>query len=496
MVKYKFNDSIMQRNRSNNVFKVSFRWKKVGSANSIHNAFRPIFFFTNGCCSFLKLQVMADLRILEAQQQESQQKLQHAKVTKQRRLDYQTALEEKLDKFKYQNGQLSSELQRSQELLSEGHKQLNEARKVSIKAGNDLREYDSKVNNAINIKASIIAHQRTQDGWLQKLQEKVVLIDEVLHKSKLEFQRAKYEFEQAEAFERTLRSEIKSQNDTQQRIVDQKSKLSTEQAMYEQTHETLSSLQANLKQKIQTLEEEGIATESRCAQLTVILDSLQAEQVKLRSAFALEHDDLKEQIKTKIDHLHRLWRDIVTIQTSEGHDECPSPSKSDTIPKLDLDRIRQSLQIELDAVTSEQKAKDELDESIQELTKQLSDLQVRHQGNVDHIAELQASNTEAAEREESCRVSNALFLDHFDKVQKNVEEKELLVKALQLDHTMEKNELENELERLTNESSHMNKPYEMYTNKNRDLDDEILSVQATHNNLKTSNEIKLMNMHI
>lgn len=438
---------------------------------------------------------MADLRILEAQQQESERKLQHSKVTKHRRLEYQTALEEKLDKCKYQNGQLAAELQRSQELLSEGHRQLNEARKVSIKAGNDLRDYDIKVNNAISIKASIMAHQRTQDAWLRKLHEKVVLIDEVLHKSELEFQRAKNELERAETFELTLRSDIKHESDTQQRIIDQTSKLSTEIAMYEKKFETLSSLQATLKQKIQTMEKEEMADlESRHAQLTVILNSLQVEQVKIREGFTVAHDEVKAQIKAKMDNLHHLWHEIVTIQKAEGHEQCPLPSKSDSLPQLDLDRIRQTLQIELDAVTSEQKAKDEIDESIRELSGQLSDLNVRHQSNIADIAELQASNTEATKREESRRSSNALFLDHYDKIRKDVEEKELLVRALQLDQNIEMNELNNELEELTNESNHINKSHEIYTSKNLDLDDEILSIQATRDKLKESNEMKLLNM--
>ena len=447
--------------------------------------------------TYHQLQVMADLRILEAQQQESERQLQHAKVTKQRRLDYQTALEEKLDKCKYANGQISTELQRSQELLSDGHRQLNEARKASIKAGNDLREYDSKVNNAIRVKASIFAHQRTQGGWLSKLQEKVVMIDDVLCKAKLQFQAAKTEFEQAEQFEHTLRSDIKNESDIQQRIVDQTSKLSSEITAYERKFETLSSLQAHLKKQIHILEKEEIVIlDSQRAKLVATLNSLQAEQFKLRDEFATEQDELKAQIKKKNDDLHGLWHEMVALQKSEGHAPSPLPSESDSLPVLDIDRIRQTLQIEIDAVTSEQKAKDEIDESIQELSTQLSELQFRHKNNVTQIAELQASNTQAVQGEESRRASNTLFLERYDKIRMDVDEKEKMARALHLEHNREMDVLNKELEILVGETNHMKKSYATYTNKNRDVDDEILSIQLNHDKLKGANEAKMSNMQV
>ena len=438
---------------------------------------------------------MADLRILEAQQQESEGKLQQARVTKQRRLDYQTALEEKLDKCKYQNGQLAAELHRSQELLSEGHCQLNEARKVSIKVGNDIRDYDSKVNNAISIKASIVAHQRTQDGWLHMLQKKVLLIDDVLHESKLQFEKAQSEFEQAKQFERTLRSDIKCENDAQVRIVDQTTKLSTDIAAYERNFEALESLQANLKQKIHTLEKEKMVDlDSRHSKLMATFNTLQAEKEKLRDEYAAEQDKLKDQIKKMNDELHRLWHGLVEIQKSEGHDQSPLPSESDSLPVLDLERIRQTLQVELEAVKSEQKAKYEIDESIRELSKQLSDLQLRHKDNMKHIAELQASNTDAAEREKSRSESIALFMQRYDEIRKVVDEKEALVRARQADHKIEMSVLNGELESLANEVNLLKTSFDTCVSKNRALDDEILSIRANHDKLKGSDEMKLMQM--
>jgi chromosome segregation ATPase len=438
---------------------------------------------------------MADLRILEAQQQESERKLQHAKATKQRRLDYQTALEEKLDKCKYQNGQLSAEMQRSQELLSEGHRQVNEARKASIKAGNDLRDYDSKVSKAFAFKASIIAHQRTQGIWLSTLQGKVGIIDEVLSKSKLKFQNAENELEKAVHFERTLRSDINNENDLQQRIVDQTSKLTSDIAAYERKFETLSSLQAQLKHQIFTLEtEEMVILDDLLSQCSVTINALLAEQVKLGDDFAAEQDALKEQIMKKNDDLHRLWHKVVDLQLSEGHDPSLLPSESDCIPVLDLDRIRETLQIEIAAVAYEQNAKDEIDGSIRELSTQLSDLHFQHKKNIERITELHASNTEAQQREESRRTSNTLFIDRFNKIRKDVDEKETLVRALQLEHSSEMFDMNRELESLVDEVSYLKKSYDMYENKNRDIDDEILSIQVNRDKLKAVNEAKLLDL--
>ena len=78
----------------------------------------------------------------------------------------------------------------------------------------------------------------------------------------------------------------------------------------------------------------------------------------------------------------------------------------------------------------------------------------------------------------------------------NVDEKEEMARALHLEHNREMDVLNKELEILVGETNHMKKSYATYTNENRDVDDEILSIQLNHDKLKGANEAKLSNMQV
>jgi hypothetical protein len=85
---------------------------------------------------------MKDLRILEEQQRESQQKLQVARANKQRHLQAHAALETKLEDLKYKNGQRRVEIQRVHKLLSEQTRLLTRSRNEASSATDDLHSFD------------------------------------------------------------------------------------------------------------------------------------------------------------------------------------------------------------------------------------------------------------------------------------------------------------------------------------------------------------------
>ena len=123
--------------------------------------------------------VMADLLILQSQQEDSVRKLQQARAIKQRRQEQQATLETKLDQLKYQNGQQRANIQRAHKLLSEGQRQLQTTRMEVGKAGDELREFDQKLKFLIEIKSSLIAHHRTHDSLLENLHIQVQFLVEV-----------------------------------------------------------------------------------------------------------------------------------------------------------------------------------------------------------------------------------------------------------------------------------------------------------------------------
>jgi len=88
---------------------------------------------------------MKDLRILQQQQVESQQKLQAAREQKEKRLQAHQEFEQKLEELKYENGQHRAQLQRHHEMLSRAQRLLAAARSRADRGGDKLRNFDRYV---------------------------------------------------------------------------------------------------------------------------------------------------------------------------------------------------------------------------------------------------------------------------------------------------------------------------------------------------------------
>lgn len=86
--------------------------------------------------------VLRDLEILEHQQKESQQKLQLARQTKERKELQHAALEQELGNLKYRDGKLKAELAQTHKLLGTGQRALSSVRDDARKAEADLRAFD------------------------------------------------------------------------------------------------------------------------------------------------------------------------------------------------------------------------------------------------------------------------------------------------------------------------------------------------------------------
>jgi hypothetical protein len=436
---------------------------------------------------------MADLRILDAQQRESEQKLHHAKVTKQRRLEQQTALEEQLDKCKYQNGELGAELQRSHELLSDGQLQLNGARNASIKAGDDLREYDEKVNDALDIKSSILAHQRTQEIWLNELRRKAVISDDISKKAELEYNAGNERLQQAKQFANTLRSSIQHEILAQQRIIEQTNKLSSDDTTNKL--DCLLSMEEKLVKQLDDKEKDLAGMKNRHHQLFENLNYRQKEYDMKQLGYVKEHEDLTRSIKEKNGDNLQLWIETIDCQKFEGHQSCPKPSESDTPPVLDLSLIALSRNIEFDAVQTETKAKAVIDESIQELTKHVFDLQFCHDKNLSEIDEIRAVNAKSDQIEKDRTLSIENFQSSFEQVLEDIDVQDSRIQVLRLNQRIETENLARIFDGLSTDIMSVDTSHKNISDEKRALNDEINLMQLKCEQQKGSDDTELLRMH-
>jgi hypothetical protein len=423
---------------------------------------------------------------------DSERKLQHARATKQRRLEQQVALEVKLDRLKYNNGQQRAELQKAHELLSEGQRQLNAARSAAAKAGDDLREFDRKLKFALEIKSSLLAHQRTQDRLLDELRNKAAILNRLVKEAEEQCEEAQQEFDKAKHYEENLRQCIRNEAANQQRIADKTAEARAESAAHEQELDQAFKLEKSLKLRVENIRNEEAKERARDADVDV--EAQQGKHKRILHEMAEKKARLKDAVDKKKNELHQIWHQTIAIQNAEGHTPSQPPSQSNRPPVLDLDRIRASVQAESDAAMEETKAKEQLRAAVENLQKQLSDLNVEQSTTSSNLKELQAANENAAKIEAERKAANDKLIAELEQVNKAVEEKSRLVHELRSVQDSECAELNKKLGAVSLEIHTAKEKLEHYRQQNVDIDAEIIEAQATYDELKEVNQKELQTL--
>jgi hypothetical protein len=432
--------------------------------------------------------VLADLRILETQQQESERKLHHARITKQRRLDQQASLEENLDKLKYQNGQQRAELQRAHEFLSEGQRQLSLARAAAAKAGDDLREFDRKLKMALEIKFSLVIHQQTQDRLIEVLHKKVSAVVQTKRTFEQRFNKAKHDLQTAKRLGETLRLDISNELVHHQRIDDQTAKVDQEHLQSTESLDANVKEEAALKLQIEAIEKEGDMLKVQEAKSQETFKSHQEEHQSFMLDMAAEQDSHKKSVSAKTSRLRHFWNETANVQKSEGHPPSQLPSESSCPPILDLHRIRDSVNAEVVAVTEEGIAKEQLSVYVKDLKEKLAGLQQQLDQNSFIVEELQASNLKELQVEEDVQASNDELVANYECTCKSIDEK-IDAKRQNLSlRNVEVIELQKLFDSLSQDVREANCIFKSYRESVSGIDDDILDIKAVRDEVNNSNQ--------
>lgn len=442
------------------------------------------------------MKVIADLRILEEQQVDSERKLQHARASKQRRLEQQAALEIKLDRLQYQNGQQRAELQRANELLSEGQRQINSARSAAAKAGDDLRSFDRKLKFAVEIKGSLLAHQRTQDRLLEDLRNRVGILSRLVKKEEEKCHAAQQEFDYARQYEKKLRQGIRSEAANQQRIADRTADVRSQKAALEHDLDLSFKLEQSLKLRTENIRLKEAEEQAHHADVEADFEV----QKKCHHQFFLEMTDkkacLKETAIKKKSVLYQLWYETIEIQKAEGHTLSPPPTESNLPPVLDLERIRATVQAETDAAVEEAQAKEQLLYSVELLQKHLSELQVEQSTKTAKLQKLHGANDMGAKVEAARESSNDCLQSSLDRISKTVDEKNRQVLEIRSAQTGVIASLRKKLEGVKRKVQAVQESLEEHCRENADLDAEIIDVRTTYDSLKDVDQQKMDSMEL
>ena len=343
--------------------------------------------------------VLADLRILQDQQNDAERRLQQTRATKQKRLEQQAAAEAQLDRLKYANGQQRAELQRATALLSVGQRHMAEARVKAERAGVDLRDFDRKVQKCLAVKRSLHSYQRMHDAMLQILRNMLSQLRRLVEEAKMEHEQAEADCNKAKELEHSLRNGIKTEAEAQQRCAQATVGVRAKSATAENALNVKLKAEADATRKKdrmgQVVEEHHEQASNMLKGLGVGLEQLARRKEEL----ALKISGAKETTTTKVELLHTIWHRAIQIQKEEGQEPSLSPSETNVPPVIDVETIRESVEAETAAAEEETKAKDELQPKVESLRLQLPSLEAEVATTAKQVDELVATNAETQKAE-------------------------------------------------------------------------------------------------
>lgn len=304
--------------------------------------------------------VLKDLKILETQQRESEQQLNVARQTKDRRILAQVGLEATLEKLKYQNGQERALLQKWHDKLAQGNRSLSLTRDGADSARRELERVELQLKRTLETKRAVATEKRRCERLLAEIQTKAGMVHRLQRQAdeKLSLahsKRLKIKDDEADLYE-ALRSEAEREKSIHQEIVLVRLEIST----LEQEIGGARSTEAKQLENINHLKQIHIAEHERlqnwlqemCKQISEANDRKHAKQIKLQEA--------TRQAAESKNSYHQSWVRIISIQDSEGHKPSLPPSETSDQPILDIESIRESVCTVTRAVLDESASKNDV----------------------------------------------------------------------------------------------------------------------------------------
>lgn len=440
-------------------------------------------------------EVLEDLRILEEQQHDSKQKLEAARLTKQRRQQQQTFLEQALDKLKYVNGLKRAELSNFHNVLSESQRLIHESRSISGRAGDNLRFFDKKLQCFLETKPKLRWHELKQDLCFESIRKNRQRLETLILKAEHDLEQETLMLEDSKSRENYLRNSIYNSNCSQQEIAQN---MVLARAHYSRKDHVLSDLYG--KESCAQLELENIlkSLETNCSYHEESLRNLTSKvefASKAREAYVSTKGRLNEELEELAKVVLVLKNEARELQISEGNRSDIDSWESRKKPHLDIQKVRDSSIAAKKASEDEASAKATIQDSIEKCKIQLSDT----------ISDLELEETKARSLEYS--VCQALKEGHerdvfYSELFRELDEMKAVVdkknKTLQDYHNSHENEIHSSnillakfLEANNIRRSHINEK----RLEREELEEKIEGVQAAYKEAKVRDAQKIKNGH-
>ena len=378
---------------------------------------------------------MKDLRILEAQQRESEYELSQARRSKQMHADSLAHLQEELQSIKYKNGQEQALVNRMRDLLSQGYRSLQDTKGESDNVRRNLDHLNAQLQMALRTKRSILQGTRNLDRLMTKLRRASSRVEQRRQEAEEKFSDVKEELERAKKedgiLHHSLQQHIAQGRHIQADLVQARSRTSV-------LDNNVSALERQAAEKLREIEllekkllEEGERHKDALQHLT---DDLE-KQVK-------HQDELKESIQEKTtcvastkDCIHQTSEHLMEIQGAQGLNPARPPAGTMQLPEVQLSILRDLVLSEKKASEADQCSKTEIEANVATIRQELEKVRLETTEKNELVAKLQAENKGAKTIEEDryslyqaflkkFRDAKIAIADHQTKIRKLQEERD------------------------------------------------------------------------
>jgi hypothetical protein len=331
---------------------------------------------------------MNDLRLLEEQQREAQRKVAIMKLNKQQKEEQLQRLEQNLASLQYTNAQQREQLERCRQLMSVQTRELGAVKLRSSKATSDLKRFDDKLRNGLQVMHELSRQQRNMEKKMVQLENYSRILERLKSEAEKNLQTAKENLSALEHKESLLIKTIQSSKNDVRALSDEINKVRSCSNDLEEDLRIASQMETRTKVNLEMKATEIESEEKRHSLIIgekqgllqgwlVRRDELQANLLKKREVFE-EKRKLLLQLKEKAEKIQQGL-----FSSSEGG-QC----------KLDTHNLELQLEKEKQFIAEEVHRQDCLKLAIDSMIDEVND--TKEQANVNvKIAEARKREIDA-----------------------------------------------------------------------------------------------------
>jgi hypothetical protein len=289
--------------------------------------------------------VLEDLRVLEQQQREAQQKLANARATKVHRVEQHVAMESKLEHLKYSNGELRAQLRQSREILSCGTRALGARRLASGRASDDIREFERKLKKGLLSARMISASRRKIDSIFIVVENKQAVLMRLKLEAKEKLTVWETKMSKVQRSEEILRTSIQQEVVRGQKCAEDIATLRADNSESERDLLAAQSMEESTKLRSEAVQAQIVSETKHHDELVSEAKTQIENHEKVERDITSGEALLAKELQEKAPELHQAKQRIREYQQDEGlHPDPPSADINANCPLFDRQHFEKSLE--------------------------------------------------------------------------------------------------------------------------------------------------------